>query len=170
MATDRAPLRPWLLAIPTLLLLGCGGGADATATERLWVSGVPTSPKEPLTAFITTRMSDGKYLGAFFKGSLYRGGHDVFEWYADGKDTAHLKFLQDGSGAKLRIEKCEPTRGFDHCMLLKGDPTGTVKYQSRKRWVVRRPGKKKDIAEGLVTQTILDLAEDDEDLQALIEP
>jgi hypothetical protein len=169
MATDRAPSRPWLLAISTALLLGCGGGADATATERLWVSGVPTNPKERLTAFITTRTGNDKYLGAFFNGSLYRGGHDVFEWVADGKDSAHLKFMQDGRAVKLRIEKCEPSRGFDHCIRLKGDPMGIERYQSRKRWVVRRPGKKRDIAEGLVTQTILDLAEDDEDLRALTE-
>lgn len=162
--TDRAS---WFLAIPTLALLGCGGG-EATATERLWISTVPTSPKEPITAFITTRTSDGKYLGAFFKGSLYRGGHDVFEWYDDGKDAAHLEFLQDGTKAKLRIEKCTPTTGFDHCMLLHGDPTGTVRYQSRKRWVVRRPGKKSEL-DGMVTQAIVDLAGEDEDLRALTE-
>ena len=167
MPTDRAPLRPWLLAIPTLLLLGCGGG-DATATERLWISDVPTSPKQPITAFASTRTGDGKYLGAFFRGSLYRGGHDVFEWYDDGKDAAHLQFLQDGKKFKLRIEKCTPTTGFDHCMLLHGDPTGKVRYQSRKRWVVKRPGKKAEV-DGLVTQTIFDLAEDDEDLRALTE-
>lgn len=167
MPIDRAPLRPWLLALPTLLLLGCGGGAEATATERLWISNIPTKPTQQMSAFITTRASDGKYIGAFFKGSLYRGGHDVFEWYADGSNEADIKFLQDARQVHLRFEKCEPSTGFDHCMILHGDPTGAKKYQSRKRWVVRRPGKKSDIAEGLVTQTILDLAEDDEDLQAL---
>jgi hypothetical protein len=169
MPTDRAHPRTWLLAITTALLLGCGGGADATPTERLWISSLPTKPKETFTAFITTRTGTDKYLGAFFKGSMYRGGHDVFEWYTDGKDAAHLQFLQDGKKAKLRIEKCTPTTGYDHCIILHGDPTGAQRYQSRKRWVVRRPGKKSDLAEGMVTQTILDLAEDDEDLQALTE-
>jgi hypothetical protein len=163
-ASARAP---WLLAIPALLLISCGGRGEATATERLWVSGVPTSPKQPLTAFLTTRTSDGKYIGAFFQGSFYRGGHDVFEWRADGNNAARLTFLQDGQRAQLRFETCKPGTGFDHCLMVHGDPTGTVKYQSRKRWAVRRPGKKRDVAEGLVTGAILELAEDDEDLQAL---
>ncbi len=148
---------------------GCGSGAEATATERLWVSGVPTSPKDSLTAFITTRTSDGKYLGAFFRGSFYRGSHDVFSWRSDRKDAAKITFLQDGREAALKFETCKPTRGFDHCILMHGDPTGTRMYQSRKRWTVRRPGRKKDVADGFVRQAIVDLAEDDDDLRALVE-
>ena len=169
MPTDRAHPRTWLLAITTALLLGCGGGADATPTERLWISSLPTRPSQQFTAFITTRTTGDKHIGALFRGSMYRGGHDVFEWKATGDTRAHLKFLQDKHEADLRIEKCTPTTGFDHCIVIHGDSALAGKYQSRKRWVVRRPGKKSELAEGMVTQTILDLAEDDEDLQALTE-
>ena len=145
---------------------GCGGGSSpATPTERLWVSGVPTSAKAEISAFVTTRQSGGKFLGAFFHGSALRGHHDVFEWVDDGKDAAKLKFLQDGRQRRVTFETCEPTTGFDYCMLVHGDPTGAKKYQSRKRWVVRRPGKR-DVEPTIVLDAIAELAEDDEDLQA----
>lgn len=148
------------------LSAACGGGSSpATPTERLWVSGVPTSPKAEISAFVTTRQSGGKFLGAFFHGSALRGQHDVFEWYEDGKDAARLVFLQDGRERAVRFESCTPTTGFDHCLIVHGDPTGAVKYQSRKRWVVRRPGKKA-IEPTMVLDAIETLAEDDEDLQA----
>lgn len=144
----------------------CGGGSSpATPTERLWVSGVPTSPKAEISAFVTTRQSGGKFLGAFFHGSALRGHHDVFEWHEDGKNGAHLVFLQDGKERDVRFETCTPTTGFDHCLIVHGDPTGAGKYQSRKRWVVRRPGKK-DVEPTMVLDAIEALAEDDEDLQA----
>ena len=149
---------------------GCKGGTDATATERLWISGVPTSPKAQLTAFLTTRTADGQYIGAFFRGSLYRGGHDVFQWKSSKKETAKIKFLQDGKEASLRFESCTPTRGFDHCMIMHGDPTGTRKYQSRKRWTTRRKPKAGELPSAFFGQTIADLAEDDEDLAMLVQP
>jgi hypothetical protein len=158
------------LTLASVGTLGCKGSAEATATERLWVSALPTSPKSPIAAFLTTRTSNGKYTGAFFQGTLLRGGHDVFTWRESGKDTATLQFLQDGRTVHLKIEWCEPSRGFDHCLLLRGDPTGTVRYQSRKRWAVRRPGRRKDLGAGIVMGTLLELAEDDEDLQLAVSP
>ena len=151
-------------------LSACGSGpSPGTPTERLWVSGVPTSAKAEISAFVTTRQSGGqnggKFLGAFFHGSALRGHHDVFEWVEDGKDAAKLKFLQDGSTRRVRFENCEPTRGFDYCMIVHGDPTGAKKYQSRKRWIVRRPGKR-EIEPTVVMDVIAELAEDDEELQA----
>lgn len=146
--------------------VGCGGGSSpATPTERLWVSGVPTSAKAEISAFVTTRQSGAKFLGAFFHGSALRGHHDVFEWVEDGKDAAKLKFLQDGKTRRVWFETCTPTTGFDHCMIVHGDPTGAKTYQSRKRWVVRRPGKR-DIGPNMVLDAIAELATDDEELQA----
>lgn len=155
-----------LASVFVLGLAGCGGKAEATATERLWISTVPTSPKQPITAFLATRTRGGQYFGAFFRGSLYRGGHDVFTW-TDRKGGADIQFMQDGAKARLRFETCKPSKGFDHCLLVVGDPTGTKRYQSRKRWAVRRG--KKDATRSMVTDAIETLAEDDEELRALLE-
>lgn len=153
----------------TGLSVGCGAG-PATATERLWVSTVPTSAKQSITAFLTTPSDDDdKYLGAFFRGTLYRGTHDVFEWRDTGKGRATLKFLQDDVVFALRTESCKPDRGFDFCLRVHGDPTGAGRYQSRKRWVVRRPGRKRAAATDLVMQTMVELAEDDPELAAALD-
>ncbi len=149
----------------SLVATACSGSGEASPTERLWVSAVPTSAKQQLSAFVTSRTGEGKYLGAFFQGSALRGSHDVFEWKDDGKHAATLKFLQDGKTARLRFETCTPSRGFDHCLLVHGDPTGAKKYQSRKRWTVRRPGKKTADAV-MIPQLLLEFAQDDEDLGA----
>lgn len=150
------------------LLGGCKGGA-ATPTERLWVSGIPTAPTTELTAFVSMQ-ADAKregYLGAFFHGTLYRGGHDVFEWRDTGKDRASVKFLQDGKRAKeikLELRACKPTTGFDYCLEVRGSTSYAGTYYSRKRWVVRKPGRKRDAAAGLVTHALLELAQDDDEL------
>ncbi len=157
-----------LSGLSVILLAGaCGGSGVASPTERLWVSAVPTSTKQELSAFVTTRTGDGKYIGAFFHGSALRGSHDVFAWKDDGKGGAVLEFLQDGRIAKVRFETCTPTRGFDHCLIVHGDPTGAQRYQSRKRWTVRRPGKK-TIDALLVPQILVELAQDDDDLAAAV--
>jgi len=161
----RASFAVPLAVVLGIGLLSCGGGSEATATERLWVSTVPTSPKAPLTAFLTTRTGKDKYIGAFFAGSMLRGGHDVFEWIADGKDAATLRFLQDDRKRHIRFEACTPSRGFDYCLLVHGDPTGTGKYQSRKRWAVKRPGRSKGAEALSVVEVMHALVEDDEDLQ-----
>jgi hypothetical protein len=153
------------LGVPTLA--GCGGGT-ATATERLWVSAMPTDPKEKITAFVTMA-SGSHYEGAFFQGSLFRGSHDVFRWNDAGKGRAKLQFLQDNKKIELRFETCKPRRGFDHCLAVAGGPGGTVEYQSRKRWVVRRPGKRDVAAAGLFGAALLELAEDDEELAAALD-
>lgn len=165
-----SPALRWSVVLVSTALaaaIGCGSGpSPGTPTERLWVSGVPTSAKAEISAFVTTRQGSGKFLGAFFHGSALRGHHDVFEWTDDGKDAAKLKFLQDGKQRRLRFETCEPTRGFDYCMIVHGDPTGAKTYQSRKRWIVRRPGRKRDVEPAMVLEVMAELAEDDEELQA----
>ncbi|MBL4686192.1 MAG: hypothetical protein JKY37_16485 [Nannocystaceae bacterium] len=163
----RAVTRQALLALLVASPLACGGGGQATATERLWVSAVPTDAKAPISAFATTRYGDTKFLGAFFSGTLLRGSHDVFEWRDRGKGRAQLRFLQDGARVDIRLETCEPTTGFDHCLLVCGDPTGAVKYQSRKRWVVKRPGKRKPAA--LVLDAMAQLAQGDTQLASWLD-
>ncbi|MEM9458105.1 MAG: hypothetical protein AAGF11_28275 [Myxococcota bacterium] len=147
---------------------GCSGGA-ATPTERLWVSKIPTKPTQSITAFLTMSTDEDRYLGAFFRGTLLRGGHDVFMWENAGKDSARLKFLQDNVAHDLKLRACKPDTGFDYCLEVLGDPTGTVEYHSRKRWVVRRPGRKRDATLGLVTGAMLEFAEDDPELAAVLD-
>jgi hypothetical protein len=150
-----------------LLVLGsgCEGRHTASPTERLWVSGIPKNTKATLTAFITARTTGDKYIGAFFSGSVFRGGHNVFEWKNEGEDGAALRFLQDDVTKSVRFETCEPSTGFDYCLLMHGDPTGTMRYQSRKRWTVKRPGKRHSSSIS-VTDVLFELAEDEPDLRA----
>jgi hypothetical protein len=89
----------------------------------------------------------------------------VFQWNAQAKDAATVKFLQDGRTVRLRFETCTPSRGFDHCIIVHGDPTGAERYQSRKRWVVRRPGKKA-FSPAAVVEAFSELVDDDRELQA----
>lgn len=162
---SRAPL---LVLFGSLVCAACGS-SDASPTERLWVSGVPTNAKASISAFVTTRTGEGKYIGAFFQGSALRGSHDVFEWRADGKDAAKLRFLQDGTSMRVRFEKCEPKRGFDFCLIVRGDGGSEQRYYSRKRWNVRRPGKKQELDAVMVPTLLGELAEDDDELQAALE-
>jgi hypothetical protein len=152
----------------SLLCAGCGS-SDPTPTERLWISGVPSNAKAPISAFVTTRTGDGKYIGAFFQGSALRGSHDVFEWRADGKDAAKLRFLQDGTSMRVRFETCPKKPGFDFCLIVRGDKGSEQRYYSRKRWNVRRPGKKQELGAVMVPELIGELAEDDDELQAALE-
>jgi hypothetical protein len=152
-----------------VLVGGCGGKNTGSPTERLWVSGVPKNPKAPITAFITARTTGDKFIGSFFSGSMLRGGHDVFEWRNEGDDAAVLRFLQDGSSNRVRIETCKPTTGFDYCIIMHGDPTRTERYQSRKRWTVRRPGKRREAGAPSVMEVMFELSEDDPDLSAALD-
>lgn len=151
-----------------LLVAGCEGRHTGSPTERLWVSGVPKNPKASISAFVTTRATGDKYVGAFLVGSLYRGGHDVFEWTYEGDDAAVLTFPQDGKSRRVRFETCDPTTGFDYCIIMRGAPTPDERYQSRKRWTVKRPGGKRDAATISVRDVMFELSEDDPDLQATL--
>lgn len=143
---------------------GCGGSTPATATERLWVSNLPTGPRVSFTAFVSVRATDDRYYGTFFHGSLFRGGHDAFRWDPRDKDQARVTFLQDSSERSLRFASCEPSTGFDLCVQVRGGPYGVERYQSRKRWVVGRKGGAPAALE--VGDVLAELAQDDADLSA----
>lgn len=148
-------------------LVGCGGGSTEV-TERLWITRLPTKQTQELSAFATARAGD-HYVGAFFHGSALRGSHDVFEWRDDGKGRAKLKLLQDGKKLELRFRPCEPVTPFDRCLLVERQGAKAEKYYSRKRWVVRRPGKRDLAAGGFFGATLLELAEDDDELAAALD-
>ena len=124
------------LCLLTGLAGACGGGGEVQLGDRLWVDALPKGPREPFAAFVVSRPREGAPLyGSFYRGSLLRGGHDVFEWEpGDDPSQATLRLLQDGREAAIRVERCEPSPGFDHCVLLHGDPQGVRRYESRRRW------------------------------------
>lgn len=145
------------------LAAGCGKAPSANLTERLWVSDLPTNPKASISMFVISDVKARK-LGVFYRGSLYRGAHDLFRWTGDDSGRrGKMQLLQDGAVHKVHTETCEPSRGFDFCVLVHGDPTGVVRYQSRKRWALRN----KDVSTLDVTQIFSELAEEDEQLRAL---
>lgn len=142
---------------------GCGGGGSNEVTQRLWVSAIPTKHTQPISAFVTAR-SGGDYYGAFYRGSILRGSHDAFKWRDEGKGRAKLVLLQDGQRLDLWFQPCEAIKPFDRCIEVETDQTGSQKYYSRKRWIVRTPGKRDLATHGLFGATMLELAEDDEEL------
>lgn len=148
------------------LLPGCGSPPPADVTERLWVSSMPSGARDSVNAFVITEVRK-KQVGVFYTGSVYRGTHDAFSWTPNRKkDGGKLKMLQDGRAYEVTVNSCEPSKGFDHCMLLQGDPTGVVRYESRKRWALKK-GRKKKAAD--VPTLVMELSAEDDDLEALIE-
>ncbi len=107
--------------------------------DRLWLTAVPKKPSDEVSAFLIVRASESRQYGFLFKGSLLRGSYDTFHWASDGEERAKLTTVQDGKVHKIRVEGCEADKKFDYCVQIHGDPQGTVRYQSRKRWGLGRP-------------------------------
>lgn len=158
-------LSPFLLisALAAVSLAACGDAPPPSVGDRLWLSGVPAGPRAPVHAFAIAEVR-GRQLGTFYHGSAYRGQHDAFRWRQQGERDAKIEFLQDGKTHKVRVKECTPSRGFDYCIELQGDPTGAGRYQSRKRWAIPRRGNATVDAAALM----LEFAEQDDDLASLI--
>ena len=157
-----------LLAAGTLATAGCGRAPTSEVTNRLWVSSVPTSPRQGTTAFAIVG-TKGRNIGVLHEGSVYESRHRMFSWAARG-DNAKLTLLQSNEAHQIRLEKCKPSRGFDRCVMLHGDPSGAVRYQSRKRWALRgRRGKSAAAgAEALSFEAIVaELAAEDPELASM---
>lgn len=147
-----------------LALVGCSKPAPSEIADRLWISEMPGNPRDSVDAFMLTEIK-GHAFGSFYQGSLYRGMHDGFKWTSTGKDRGDIELLQDGRVRSITLRTCKPDEGFDMCVRLEGDPKGVVRYQSRKRWAIpRRKAESLD-----VSVAIAELAEDDEQLEALVE-
>jgi hypothetical protein len=166
-ASTRAPTHPLrlllLIGATTLTVAGCSKGPPADVADRLWVAEMPTGPRSHVDAFILTEVGK-RSVGSFYHGSLYRGAHDSFLWKTKAKDRGVITILQDQRDYEVRTKACKPDRGFDQCILLEGDPNKIVRYQSRKRWAIPRRGKTLD-----VPALIVELADDDDELEALVE-
>jgi len=138
-ARGPGPLRVALgVALAWLIGGGVACGADdaASITDRLWVSDVPSNPKEEIFAFAIANLR-GRKLGAFYQGSIYQGTQRAFRLELEGRRTV-FEMLQDGSRYPVTIRSCKPTTGFHFCVELEGDPLVGRRYQSRKRWSLGR--------------------------------
>ncbi len=117
-------------------LVACGAEDAASITDRLWVSDVPSNPREEISAFAISNLR-GRKLGALYQGSLYQGTQRGFRLELEGR-RAVFEMLQDGSRHLVTVQTCKPTAGFHFCIELHGDPAGGRRYQSRKRWSLGR--------------------------------
>jgi len=134
----RRLVRTFTVSLGILVgVTSCRGSDDSSVTGRLWVSALPRSPRVPVRSFITTKAAKD-HAGILIQGSLYRGGYDVFTWKNEADGRVALQYLQDQRRHTLTIEPCTPSRGFHACIDVAGEPTIAGRYQSRKRWVLRR--------------------------------
>jgi hypothetical protein len=166
--SSRSKVLPLALTgLTALALVGCRNQpAPSQIADRLWVSEMPSGPRDQVDAFMLAEVK-GRALGSFYHGSLYRGSHDTFKWTSKGEGKGELQLLQDGRTKTIHIRSCKPDAGFDMCVRLEGDPKGVVRYQSKQRWAIPRRGKKSEALD--VPFVIAELAEDDEELEALLE-
>jgi hypothetical protein len=155
-----------LLGLTTFGLAGCSQPAPSQIADRLWVSEMPENARDQVDAFVLVEIK-GRALGSFYHGSIFRGAHDSFKWTSQGTDKGQVELLQDHKVKAIQIRSCKPDAGFDMCVRLEGDPKGVVRYQSKKRWAIPRRGKKAAALD--VTSVIAELAEDDEQLELLLE-
>ena len=125
-------------------LVACGADDAASITDRLWVSDVPSNPREEISAFAISNLR-GRKLGALYQGSLYQGTQRGFRVELEGR-RAVFEMLQDGSRHPVTVQPCKPTAGFHFCIELDGDPAGGRRYQSRKRWSLGRSKEGRDAA------------------------
>jgi len=155
-----------------VLLLGVGLGATACTPEdpddprgRLWLSALPTDAKQNFTGFFVVEVR-GQSIGMFQRGSAYSGRYDLFRWHPT-DEGAVIEWLQSERRYAVKVESCEPDTGFDRCLLLHGDPTRTVRYQSRKRWRV----KLRDSAKAPSWQQIVNtVAAQDPAIEVILDP
>ncbi len=149
---------------------GCGGSDEPGISNRLWIDHVPADKRDPLSAFLVGPPGEkGKTYGVFYRGTVFRGGFDAFEWIVDPDDAqrATVRLLQDERDVELRIERCEPDPKFDACVLLRGEPHGVERLQTRRRWGARGAGSASSQVESIFAQI---LAEDPELSPSLGEP
>lgn len=138
-----------LTGVSVTSLAGCGGGdaGPLPLANRLWLSKLPGKTTDVVGVMVVLQPAEGKAQhGVLYRGSIFRGSFEVFEWLPEGEGRARMRFLQDGKSVKIRTEDCKPDLGFHGCVQLHGDPFGVVRYQTRKRWGVRGSAESLDVA------------------------
>ena len=86
-------------------LVACGADDAASITDRLWVSDVPSNPREEISAFAISNLR-GRKLGALYQGSLYQGTQRGFRLELEGR-RAVFEMLQDGSRYPVTVQTCK---------------------------------------------------------------
>ncbi|RMG98812.1 MAG: hypothetical protein D6705_04910 [Deltaproteobacteria bacterium] len=122
--------------------LACGSPGETSVTGRVWLSKTPKGPKDAFSAFALAAGATGPAAGVFHHGSLYAGTYRAVTFRPDGPGRGTLTILQTGDRHTFRYRPCRPSRGYDRCIEVEGDPFGARRYQSRDRW--RIPGKAAD--------------------------
>lgn len=119
---------------------GDGAGNELPLTNRVWLTQVPKKADDVVGALVVLEAKGRRQFGALYRGSVYRGAFELFEWQPDAHEgRAHLRLLQDDRSVKIRTESCTPDAGLDACILVHGDPLGAVRYQSKRIWGLRGP-------------------------------
>lgn len=137
-----------ILQTATLALLGvslatstaCGGGGaenELPLTNRVWLTQVPKKADDQVGALVVFAAKGHRQFGALYRGSMFRGSFELFEWQPDDDGKARMRLLQDGKSVKIRTESCTPDHGLEACIVLHGDPLGEVRYQSKRIWGLR---------------------------------
>lgn len=161
-------LAPMLgLALAFSALTGCGQKPQTKLTGRLWVTELPTNPQQRVGAMVFTEVG-GRRVGLLHEGSAYRSRHEAVQWLG-GDERGELVMLQDGRKHAVKVESCTPTRGFDLCLRLVGDPMGFERYQSRKRWSVKPRAESDAAAHDTFEAAVDEIASADADVAVLAE-
>lgn len=125
----------------SLAALTCGGDGAETElplTNRVWLTKVPKQADDTFGALVVFEARGRRQFGALYRGSVFRGAFELFEWKPDGDEgRAHMRLLQDDRSVKIRTERCDPDPGLEACVLIHGDPLGAVRYQSKRVWGLR---------------------------------
>lgn len=119
--------------------LGCRGESSDAVVDRLWISELPRSARANFVAFALSSQK-GRSFGLLHEGSVYRGSHRAFAWKQLAPGKFELQWLQEQRKARVVAEKCRPSAGFDHCVVMRGLGFGATRFQSRKRWRLRLKG------------------------------
>lgn len=122
---------------------GCEQGEPVGVTDRVWVTNLPDDPRQSLKILWIFDLEDAGHIGGFIVGSQYRNRHERFRYHPLTEGSGRIELLQDQRVHRVRATRCEPTEGFDLCMVLHGDPSAGQgatdpahgsRYLSREEW------------------------------------
>ena len=140
--------------LTTATACGGDGAGELPLTNRVWLTQVPKKAEDVVGALVVLEAKGRRQFGALYRGSVYRGAFELFEWQPTKHEgRAHLRLLQDGRSVKIRTEPCTPDPGLDACIMVHGDPLGATRYQSKRIWGLRG-------APAVTTPAHLDVAAD----------